>query len=502
MFLAMQWWHWVLIVLAALFAAGMLYDMLQRKHTIARNFPFIGRFRYLFEKLGPPLRQYIVTSDLTERPFTRLQRSWVYRAAKNLSNTVPFGTQLDQEAPGLIKFNPAPFPTPDLHASDEMDPVVLGWVRPKPYPVKNIANVSGMSFGALSKNAVLSLSRGVKMAGGYMSTGEGSVSPYHIEGGGDIFYQVGPGKFGCRNEDGSFNEQKFREVAQLDQIKAVYVKLAQGAKPGKGGVLPREKITAEIARIRGIPIGQDCHSPNCHAEFSDVPGLMEFMNRLRELSGGKPVGFKCVLGGEEFIRDVARYVADNDYGPDFIIIDGAEGGTGAAPLSLADRMGVSLQEALAIADNILREEGARERLKLIGSGRIISGAEACIALGLGADLVHIARGFMFSMGCIQALQCNTNHCPTGVATQNKWLMRGLDPTSKAARVANYMKAVHKDVMMIVRALGLKHPNEIRRHHMSMIVEPGRRVALTEIYPTSMKAFRETRMIRRPMVSTN
>ncbi|MCC7508991.1 MAG: FMN-binding glutamate synthase family protein [Planctomycetes bacterium] len=492
----LPWWAWLLIAIGGYTAFSTLWDVFQRKHTIIRNFPFFGRFRYIAEKLGPPLRQYIVTSDLSERPFTRLQRSWAYRAAKGLSNTVPFGTQVDQEGPGVIKFNPAPFPTPDLHASDEMQPVILGPNRLKPYAVKYIANISGMSFGALSRNAVLALSKGAKLAGGYMSSGEGSVSDYHIAGGGDLFYQIGPGKFGCRNEDGTFNEEKFKAVASRDQVKAVYLKLAQGAKPGKGGVLPREKVTAEISRIRGIKMGEDCHSPNCHAEFNDVPGMMRFLNRVRDLSGGKPAGFKCVLGGDEFIREVARYIAGHDDGPDFIIIDGAEGGTGAAPMSLSDHMGISLQEALVITDNVLREEGARQKVKVIGSGRIVTGASAAIALGLGADLCHIARGFMFSLGCIQALLCNTNHCPTGVATQSRWLTRGLDPESKSVRVSNYMQAIHHDVMMIVRALGLQHPNDITRKHMSMIVEPGRRVALTEIYPTTMKAFHQTRIIRR------
>lgn len=492
----LPWWAWVLIVVGAYIIGSSLLDVFQRKHAIMRNFPFFGRFRYIFEKLGPPLRQYIVTSDLTERPFNRLQRVWAYRAAKNLSNTMPFGTQIDQEGPGVIKFNPAAFPTPDLHSTDDCEPIILGPNRPQPYAVKHIANVSAMSYGALSKNAVLALSTGVKIAGGYMSTGEGGCSPYHLAGGGDLMFQLGPAKFGCRDAEGNFAPEKFKKLCEKPQIKAIEIKLAQGAKPGKGGVLPKEKISAEIAEIRGIPMGKDCHSPNCHAEIHDVASLMEFINRCRDLAGGKPVGFKTVLGGEDFIRDVARYIAENDDGPDFITIDGAEGGTGAAPMSLSDHMGISLQEALVITDNHLREAGAREKVVVIGSGRCVTGAEAAIALGLGADLVHVARGFMFSLGCIQALLCNTNHCPTGITTQNKWLVRGLDPTSKAARVANYMKYMHHDVMVIARALGVTHPCEIQRHHMSMIVEPGRRVALTEIYPTTMKAFHETRVIRR------
>lgn len=490
------WWGWLLIGMGAYLVLSTLWDVVQRRHTIRRNFPFFGRFRYLFETLGPALRQYIVTSDTQERPFTRLQRTWAYRASKGMSDTMPFGTQIDQDGPGVIKFNPAAFPTPDLHATDECDPVVLGPNRSKPYSVKHVANVSGMSYGSLSKNAVLALSKGTKIAGGYMATGEGSASDYHFEGGGDLIYQVGPGKFGCRDEDGNFDPGKFKQIACRDQVKAIELKLAQGAKPGKGGVLPKEKITAEISRIRGIPMDKDCHSPNSHAEVTDIPSLMAFINKLRDLSGGKPVGFKCVLGGDEFIRDVARYIADHDDGPDFIVIDGAEGGTGAAPMTLSDHMGVSLQEGLVIADNVLREESARDKVVVIGSGRCVTGAEVAIALGLGADLVNVARGFMLALGCIQALQCNTNHCPTGVATQNKWLMRGLDPTDKSQRVANYMRALHHDVMVTTRALGLKNPHEINRHHMSMIVEPGRRVALTEIYPSTMKAFHETRVIRR------
>ena len=492
----LPWWGWVLVVVVAFVVITSVLDAMQRKRSIVRNFPFFGRFRYLFESLGPPLRQYIVTSDLIERPFNRLQRNWAYKAAKGELNSMPFGTQLDLDAPGIIKFNPSAFPTYDVGATDHCEPITLGSNRAQPFPVKHVANVSGMSYGSLSKNAVLALSRGVKIAGGYMNTGEGGCSPYHLEGGGDLMFQLGPAKFGCRNPEGKFDPDKFSKLCENPKIRAIELKLSQGAKPGKGGVLPKEKISKEISEIRGVPQGKDCHSPNRHEEVNDIASLMEFVDRLRTLSGGKPVGFKTVLGGEEFIRDVSRYIADHDDGPDFITIDGAEGGTGAAPMSLSDHMGISLQEALVITDNHLREAGARDKVLVIGSGRCITGAEVAIALGLGADLVHIARGFMFALGCIQALQCDTNHCPTGVATNNKWLVRGLVPSAKDARVANYMEAIHHDVMMVARALGVTHPREIQRHHMSMIVEPGRRVALTEIYPSTMKAFHETRIIHR------
>lgn len=494
MFIGVAWWVWIIIVFVVFMVVSIVADVIQTKHSIMRNFPFLGRFRYVFERFGPPIRQYIVTGDLSERPFTRLQRTWVYRAAKGQSDSMPFGTQIDQDGAGVIRFNPAAFPTPDLNANNDMEPIVLGPNRERPYSVKHIANVSAMSYGSLSKTAVEALSMGQQMCGGYMSSGEGGVSDYHVAGGGDLIFQLGPAKFGCRTEDGGFDEDKFKKICESDKIKAIEIKMAQGAKPGKGGVLPKEKISAEISRIRGIPMGEDCHSPNCHREFSNVPELMKFVDKVRKLAGGRPVGIKVVLGGEEFIRELAKYLTANDDGPDFISIDGAEGGTGAAPMSLSDHMGVSLQEALVITDNILRENKVRDKIIVIGSGRCITGAEVAIALGLGADLVQIARGYMFAIGCIQALQCNENNCPTGVATQNKWLVRGLVPKDKAKRVAGYTKAIQKDVMIITRALGLKHPNEINRDHMSMIVEPGKRVSLREIYPTTMKAFHQTRRL--------
>ncbi|MBP9891438.1 MAG: FMN-binding glutamate synthase family protein [Planctomycetes bacterium] len=494
------WWGWVLIGIGAWLLFTLIVDVTQRKHSIIRNFPLLGRFRFFLEKFGAPLRQYLFQSDLDERPFNRMQRSWVYRVAKGQNSTIGFGTQLDQDKPGLIKFHPSPFPTLDLHRKDEMEPVIIGHNRKRPFSVKYCANISGMSYGALSKNAVLALSHGAKLAGGYMSTGEGSLSPYHLEGGADICYQLGPAYFGCRTPEGRFDRVKFVELMKHEQVKMIEIKLSQGAKPGKGGVLPKEKITREIADIRRIPMGEDCHSPNCHPEFNDLPTLMKFVNEVRDLADGRPVGIKLCLGGEEFIRDVARYLQDNDDGPDFIQIDGGEGGTGAAPMSFADHIGISLQEALVITDNILREHTVRDKIVVIGSGRLVTGAECAIALGLGADLCMVARGYMFALGCIQALQCNTNHCPTGVATQSKWLMRGLDPTDKSVRVANYMRALNHDVMSIAWALGVEQPAQIERQHMSMIVEPGRRVQLTEIYPATMKAFRETRIMRKPQAN--
>lgn len=498
MILGLAWWAWILIAIGTYVVLLAIWDVFQKQHTIMRNFPFFGHFRYFFESLGPPIRQYIVTSDLIERPFNRLERGWAYRASKGELNSMPFGTQLDLEEPGIIKFNSAAFPYPDADATDEVDPevdpIVLGPTRDQPYSVKCVANVSAMSYGSLSRNAVMALSMGVKRAGGYMNTGEGGCSPYHLEGGGDLMFQIGTGKFGVRDSEGKFDPEKFKKLCENDQIKAIEVKLAQGAKPGKGGVLPKEKVSREISEIRGVPMDEDCHSPNRHPEINDVDSLMEHCDYLRKLSGGKPVGFKTVLGGEEFMRDVARYIANHDDGPDFITIDGAEGGTGAAPMSLSDHMGISLQEALVIADNHLREAGARKKVLLIGSGRCVTGSGVAIALGLGADLVHIARGFMLALGCIQALECHSNKCPTGVATNNPWLARGLVPKIKSERVGNYMQAIHEDVMMIARALGVNHPQEIKREHMSMIVEPGKRVALTEIYPSTMKAFHQTRII--------
>jgi glutamate synthase domain-containing protein 2 len=345
-------------------------------------------------------------------------------------------------------------------------PRVIGATRPAPYQPNHFVNISGMSFGALSPNAVRALSRGARLAGMYMGTGEGSLSPYHEEGGGDILYQIGPAKFGCRTPDGRFDDNKARAIMARPQVKMVEIKLAQGAKPGQGGLLPKEKITREIADIRGIPMGQDCASPNGFEECRDVESLLEFIGRVRALTG-KPVGIKMVVGAAEELEDLCAEISMRGYGPDFIVVDGAEGGTGAGPLSLADHVGMPVMAGLMAVDDALRRWELRDQITLIASGKIATGGEAALHLAMGADLIHIGRGFLLSIGCIQALRCNTNTCPAGVTTQNRWLQAGLDPTNKGARVANYSLALERDIMAMTHSCGLSHPSELNRDHVAV-----------------------------------
>jgi glutamate synthase domain-containing protein 2 len=474
----------VLGLLALVVVVVAVRDLTQRRHAVTRNFPVIGHFRYLFEEMGQPLRQYFFASDLEERPYNRVTRSWIYASAKGQNNMVGFGSQVDHNEPGRMHIVPSMYPTlkrADATDADLPRPRLIGAKRPQPYQPRRFANISGMSFGALSPNAVRALSRGAKLAGCYMSTGEGSLSPYHVEGGGDILYQIGPAKFGCRTPEGKFDDEKAAAILALPQVKMVEIKLAQGAKPGKGGMLPKEKITEEIATIRGIPMGIDCHSPNRFEEFNDARSLLDFIERVRRLTG-KPVGLKMVVGGTAEIDELCREIRKRGDGPDFIAVDGNEGGSGAAPLALADYVGLPLVDALVAVDNALRREGLREDVTLIASGKIATSGEVATHIALGADLVHIARGFMFSIGCIQALRCHTNTCPTGVATQSKWLQSGLDPADKGARVANYAFALERDLQMITHACGLTHPSQLNRAHVVMNISPGVRKSLVEIYP--------------------
>ena len=472
-------------------------DLTQRRHALTRNFPVIGHCRYLLEEMGQPLRQYFFAGDLDERPYNRVTRSWVYASAKGQNNMVGFGSQVDHNEPGRMHIVPSMYPTlkrADATDADLPRPRLIGAKRPQPYQPRHFANISGMSYGALSANAVRALSRGAKLAGGYMSTGEGSLSPYHVEGGGDILYQIGPAKFGCRTTDGRFDDAKAAEIVALPQVKMVEIKLGQGAKPGKGGMLPKEKITQEIATIRGIPMGVDCQSPNRFEEFDDALSLLDFIERVRTLTG-KPVGLKMVVGSVAEIDELCHEIRRRGDGPDFIAVDGNEGGSGTAPLALADYVGLPLVDALIAVDNALRREGLREDIALIASGKIATGGEVATHIALGADLVHIARGFMFSLGCIQALRCHTNSCPTGVATQHRWLQAGLDPADKGVRVANYALALERDLQMITHACGLTHPSQLHRGHVVMNISPGVRKPLVEMFPYPAKQSASTAVIQ-------
>ena len=459
-------------------------DLTQRQHAVTRNFPVIGHFRYLFEELGQPLRQYFFAGDLDERPYNRITRSWIYASSKGQNNMVGFGSQVDHNEPGRMLIVPSLYPTLKRAAAADDDlprPRVIGAKRRQPYQPRRFANIAGMSYGALSPNAVRALSRGARLAGCYMSTGEGSLSPYHVEGGGDILYQIGPAKFGCRTPDGRFDPAKAALILARPQVKMVEIKLSQGAKPGKGGMLPKEKITAEIAAIRGIPMGVDCHSPNRFEEFDAAPSLLDFIERLRTLTD-KPIGLKLVVGSTGEIDALCREIRRRGDGPDFIAVDGNEGGSGAAPLALADWVGMPVMEGIIAVDNALRREGLRDDVALIASGKIATGGEVATHIALGADLVHIGRGFLFSLGCIQALRCHTNTCPTGVATQNRWLQAGLDPADKGVRVRNYALALERDLQMITHACGLTHPSQLHRRHVVMNLSPGVRKSLVEMFP--------------------
>jgi glutamate synthase domain-containing protein 2 len=459
-------------------------DLTQRHHAVTRNFPIVGHLRYLFEEMGQPLRQYFFAGDLEERPYNRVTRSWVYASAKGQNNMIGFGSQVDHNEPGRMHIVPSLYPTLKAGDATEADlprPRIIGAKRAQPYQPRRFANISGMSYGALSPNAVRALSRGAKMADCYMSTGEGSLSPYHVEGDADILYQIGPAKFGCRTPDGSFDDAKAAAILALPQVKMVEIKLAQGAKPGKGGMLPKEKITKEIAEIRGIPMGVDCQSPNRFEEFDDAPSLLDFIARVRRLTG-KPVGLKMVVGSPAEIDDLCREIRKRGDGPDFIAVDGNEGGSGAAPLALADYVGLPLVDAIIAVDSALRREGLRNDIALIASGKIATGGDVATHLALGADLVHIARGFLLSIGCIQALRCHTNTCPTGVTTQNQWLQSGLDPTDKGVRVRNYALALERDLQMITHACGLTHPAQLHRGHVVMNLSPGVRKSLVDLFP--------------------
>ncbi|MBX3187680.1 MAG: FMN-binding glutamate synthase family protein [Labilithrix sp.] len=459
---------WVVVAAAFLtfLVALAVRDRLQKKHTIVANFPIVGRFRYWLETFGGPLRQYIVTHNDEERPFSRDQRRWIYASAKKENNYFGFGTDNDLEGGRdylIVRHSAFPARTP--HAGDaDYDPKygcpaakVLGGARKrkKAFRPASIVNTSAMSYGSLSSAAVEAINRGVAIAGGMQNTGEGGIAPPHRHGG-DLVWQIGTGYFGCRDDDGRFSLERMLEAIETAPVRAIEIKLSQGAKPGLGGVLPAAKITEEIAKIRLIPRGRDCISPSAHAAFSDVSSMLDFIERIADATG-LPVGIKSAVGEMGFWHELARAIATTGRAPDFVTIDGGEGGTGAAPPVFSDHVALPFKLGFASVYRAFAEQGVHEDVVFIGSGRLGFPEQSALALALGCDMINVAREAMLAIGCIQAQECHTGNCPTGIATQRPWLVRGLDPTLKSARLANYLITLRKDLLALANACGEVHP---------------------------------------------
>ena len=469
---------WLLFVLFTGLSVLGYYDMKQTKRSILRNYPVIGHFRYLFEYIRPEMRQYFVESDAEATPFSRSQRSLVYQRAKGESDKRPFGTQLDVKAIGYEWINHSIAPT--TIASHDFR-ITIGADCAQPYSA-SIFNISAMSFGALSANAILALNSGAKRGGFAHDTGEGSISEYHRVHGGDLIWEIGSGYFGCRNEDGTFNEAKFVENATLPQVKMIELKLSQGAKPGHGGVLPGAKVTIEIANARGVAVGVDCLSPSSHSAFATPVEMLQFIEKLRTLSGGKPTGFKLCIGHAWEWFAIVKAMQKTGITPDFVVVDGAEGGTGAAPLEFTDHVGSPLQEGLLLVHNTLKGVNLREKIKIGCAGKVVSAFDISRMMALGADWCNSARGFMFSLGCIQAQSCHTGNCPTGVTTQDAHRQQALVVPDKAERVYQYHEKTLEALKEMVQAAGLQHPQDITAFHISQRVSEGEVRLLANVVP--------------------
>jgi len=465
-------WAVPLFALCATLSVVGFYDLAQPLHSVRRNYPIIGRLRWFFEEIRPEIRQYLIEGDNDRTPFSRAQRSLVYARAKNESSDRAFGTLIDvyQNGYEFIAHSTRPAPVADpatfripIGGHDGGDPYMA-----------SIFNISAMSFGSLSANAIRALNKGAKLGGFAHDTGEGGISRYHREHGGDLIWEIGSGYFGCRTADGRFDPGRFAEQATDPQIRMIEVKLSQGAKPGHGGILPGEKVTAEIAAARGVPIGEDCISPARHREFSTPIELMTFLADLRRLSKGKPVGFKLCIGQPWEFMGMVKAMRETGILPDFIVVDGAEGGTGASPVEFADNLGMPMRESLLFAHNTLVGAGLRSRIKVGAAGKIVSAFDIAAVLALGADWTNAGRGFMFALGCIQSLSCHTNRCPVGVATQDQMRQRALVVPDKAERVHNFHRNTLTALAEMTAAAGLEHPNQLSAHHLV------RRVSLTEI----------------------
>lgn len=470
--LNLPWWSYVLIVIAIIAIRDVLFN---KKHAIKHNFPVVGHLRYLLEKIGPELRQYIVAHNREERPFNRVQRGWIYASAKAQNNYEGFGTDEDIYTHQHIFIKPQmiPFKLQKGHPNLEEESFlpcakIIGPNRRRPFRPYSIVNISAMSFGSLSSRAIESLNKGAKKAGCYHNTGEGGLSPYHCNGG-DVIFHMGTGYFGVRDNDGNFSMDKMEKLVENNSmVRAIEVKLSQGAKPGKGGVLPGAKITAEIAGIRGVEIGQDVLSPPNHSAFGNVQELVDFIEEIAERTG-LPVGIKSAVGKMGMWKELASIMSETGKGPDFITIDGGEGGTGAAPPSFADHVSLPFIYAFCKVYKVFQKHDLTERIVFIGSGKLGFPADSIMAFAMGVDVINVAREAMMSIGCIQAQICHTNRCPSGVATQSKWLQSGIDPTLKSERFYNYQKSLKKEILEITRSCGYEHPSQFQSDDVELAV---------------------------------
>lgn len=491
----MAWWHWTLIAVGVFLVVLTVHDVVQKRHAVLRNFPVIGHLRYLLEALGPELRQYIVTDNDEERPFNRNNRRWIYATAKQQNPYFGFGSDNRIDDAGYIFFRHSSFPAESEEPPGELAAAkMLGaWRnRPRAFLPSSVVNISGMSYGSLSGPAVEALNRGSAIAGCLHNTGEGGISSHHLHGG-DLVFQIGTGYFGARDSNGRFSMDSFLTSLESKPVRAVELKLSQGAKPGLGGVLPGAKVTPAIAAARGVPVGVTVRSPNRHVEFSDVPGLVDFTERLADASG-LPVGIKSAVGQARFWVELSEHMAFTGRGPDFITVDGGEGGTGAGPLTFADHVALPFRVGFTEVYGAFAEAGLHNDVVFVGSGKLGLAPAAMVAMAMGVDLVNVGREAMMAIGCIQAQRCHTDHCPTGVATQNRWLTRGLDPTSKAVRLANYVTGLRNELRTLSEAMGATHPSRVDPESVEMRVRRGELKPLLEAlgYSESARSSRATR----------
>ena len=471
---------WSLVLIGPIAMIGYT-DIFQKKSAIKRNFPVIGHFRYLLEAIRPEIMQYFVETDTEGRPINRQFRSLIYQRSKKVNDTVPFGTQMDVYSAGYEWIDHSMYAKGDKEINDKPRVMVGGPDCKQPY-LASLLNISAMSFGSLSKNAIMALNKGAKKGRFAHNTGEGSISSYHLKYGGDLIWQIGTGYFGCRDEKGDFSADKFEKNARLDNVKMIEIKISQGAKPGHGGILPAGKNTEEIAKIRGVKPYTDVHSPPSHSAFSDADGLMNFILLLKEKSGGKPIGFKLCIGKKSEFTDLCKAMISSGIKPDFITVDGGEGGTGAAPVEFSNSLGMPLKDGLSFVYDTLVGYDLKKDITLIASGKIISGFDIARTIALGADMVYSARAMMMAIGCIQALECNRNNCPVGVATQDTSLMKGLDVENKAKRVTNFHNETLHSFSELIGATGIGKLSDLNRNHINRRVNMNTVLKYSEIFP--------------------